>query len=133
MRGPFAPGLVTPTCRGIQSLRLLSFFHLEAWLSGKSKSVPSPDLPSRRGFRESWLSSPTSDHARRNSGVTARRFLAGLPMGLRDATVEEVRDALEVLRDGVTEATGRQYVLRVKSLLSYACPSATHPSTPALS
>src|SRR5215510_536393 len=69
---------------------------------------------------ESWLSSLTSDHTRRNFEVTARRFLAGLPMGLRAATVEDVRDALEVLRAGVTETTGRQHVLLVKSLLSYA-------------
>ena len=68
----------------------------------------------------SWLSSLTSAHTRRNFEVTARRFLAGLPMGLRAATVEDVRDALEAMRRGVSEATGRQYVLRVKSLLSYA-------------
>src|SRR5262245_50434543 len=41
-------------------------------------------------------------------------------MGLHAATVEDVRDALEVLRASVSETTGRQYVLRVKSLLSYA-------------
>src|SRR5262245_25852988 len=68
----------------------------------------------------SWLASLTSDHTRRNFEVTARRFLAGLPMGLRAVTVEDVRDALEALRAEVSETTGRQYVLRVKSLLSYA-------------
>jgi site-specific recombinase XerD len=69
---------------------------------------------------DSWLDSLTSDHTRRNFEVTARRFLAGLPMGLRAATVEDVRDALEAIRAGVSEATGCQYVLRVKSFLSYA-------------
>src|SRR5262245_22224594 len=69
---------------------------------------------------ESWLSSLTSDHTRRNFEVTTRRFLAGLPMGLRAATVEDVRDALDALRSEVSETTGRQYVLRVKSLLSCA-------------
>jgi len=66
------------------------------------------------------LEAVTSDHTRRNFEVTARRSLAGLPMLLRAATVEEVRDALEALRAEVSETTGRQYVLRVKSLLSYA-------------
>jgi len=60
----------------------------------------------------SWLASLTSDHTRRNFEVTARRFLAALPMGLRAATVEDVRDALEALRAEVSETAGRQYVLR---------------------
>src|SRR5262245_27583168 len=68
----------------------------------------------------SWLNGLTSPHTRRNFEVTARRFLAGLSMGLRAATVEDVRDALEAMRQTVSEAAGRQYVLRVKSLLSYA-------------
>jgi integrase/recombinase XerD len=42
------------------------------------------------------------------------------PAGLRNATVEDVRDALAVISGGVGEAAGRQYILRVKSLLSYA-------------
>src|SRR5262245_15090221 len=41
-------------------------------------------------------------------------------MGLRAATVEDVRDALEPLRAGWTATTGRQPVLLVKRLLSYA-------------
>jgi hypothetical protein len=60
-------------------------------------------------------------HSRRNFEVTARRFLAELPAGgLRAATVEDVRDALGRIAAGVSEATGRQYVLRTKSLLGYA-------------
>src|SRR5215510_90454 len=69
---------------------------------------------------DNWVRSLTSAHSRRNFETTARRFLAGLPMGLRAATVEDVRDALQNIRQDVSEATGRQYVLRVKSLLSYA-------------
>jgi integrase/recombinase XerD len=70
---------------------------------------------------ESWLASLLSAHSRRNFEVTARRFLDELPAGgLRGATIEDVRDALGRITDGVGETTGRQYVLRVKSLLSYA-------------
>lgn len=68
----------------------------------------------------SWLASLTSAHTRRNFEMTARGFLAGLPMGLRAATVEDVRDALATLTVGKSEGSARQYVLRVKSLLSYA-------------
>jgi integrase/recombinase XerD len=70
---------------------------------------------------ESWLASLPSAHSRRNFEVTARRFLAELPdAGLRGATVEDVRDALGRVTAHVSEAAGRQYVLRVKSLLGYA-------------
>jgi integrase/recombinase XerD len=70
---------------------------------------------------ESWLANLSSPHSRRNFEVTARRFLVELPAGgLRAATVEDTRDALARITGQVSEATGRQYVLRVKSLLSYA-------------
>jgi integrase/recombinase XerD len=53
--------------------------------------------------------------------VTARRFVAELPEGgLRAATVEDVRDALSSMSAGLSEASARQYVLRIKSLLGYA-------------
>jgi integrase/recombinase XerD len=61
-----------------------------------------------------------SPHTRRNFEVTARRFLAELPMGLRSAAVEDVCEALGKVTHGVGDATARQYVLRVKSLLGYA-------------
>src|SRR5262245_59333154 len=51
--------------------------------------------------------------------MTAERFLAALPMGLRTATVEDVRDAIVVATLGASTATARQYTLRIKSLLSY--------------
>jgi integrase/recombinase XerD len=68
----------------------------------------------------SWLESLGSSHSRRNFEQTARRFLAELPMGLRAATVEDVRDAMAKVARGLAETTARQYVLRIKSLLGYA-------------
>ena len=38
----------------------------------------------------------------------------------REATVEDVRDALFKVTTGLAETTWRQYVLRIKSLLGYA-------------
>jgi site-specific recombinase XerD len=70
---------------------------------------------------ESWLASLGSSHTRLNFETTARRFLAALPAGgVRAAKVEDVRDAVEVITSGLSDATARQYTLRVKSLLSYA-------------
>src|SRR5262245_23340420 len=51
--------------------------------------------------------------------MTAERFLAALPMGLRTATVEDVRDAIVAATLGASTSTARQYTLRIKSLLSY--------------
>jgi integrase/recombinase XerD len=68
----------------------------------------------------SWLESLGSPHTRRNFETTAQRFMAELPLGLRAATVEDVRDALGKVTHGLAEATARQYVLRIKSLLGYA-------------
>jgi integrase/recombinase XerD len=70
---------------------------------------------------KSWVRSLGSSHTQRNFEVTARRFLAQLPEeGLRAATIENVRDALAGISAGLSEASARQYVLRVKSLLGYA-------------
>ena len=68
----------------------------------------------------SWLDSLASSHTRRNFEATTGRFLTALSMGLRAATVEDVREALETITTGRSAATVAQYVLRVKSLLSYA-------------
>jgi integrase/recombinase XerD len=68
---------------------------------------------------KSWLDSLGSPHTRRNFETTAQRFLAELPMGLRAATVEDVRDALAKITQGLGDATTSQYVLRVKSFLGY--------------
>jgi integrase/recombinase XerD len=69
---------------------------------------------------QSWLKSLSSPHTRRNFETTARRVLAELPMGLREATVEDVRTALENVTQNVGKATRQQYILRTKSLLGYA-------------
>lgn len=68
----------------------------------------------------SWLDGMASDHTRANFERTARAFLARLPAGLRGASVEDVRDALAAISAGAAPSSARQYVLRVKSLLSYA-------------
>jgi integrase/recombinase XerD len=69
---------------------------------------------------KSWLDNLNSPHTRLNFEITARRFLDALPMGLRSATVEDVRDALATVSRGHSDATARQYVLRIKSLRGYA-------------
>ena len=68
----------------------------------------------------SWVDGLSSGHTRRNFDATALRFLEALPVGLRKATVEDVRQALAVLTTDCSAGTARQYVLRIKSLLSYA-------------
>lgn len=68
----------------------------------------------------SWLASLGSDHTRRNFEVTARRLIAALDRPLRQATVEDVRQAIETITVGASASTARQYILRAKSLLSYA-------------
>jgi site-specific recombinase XerD len=69
---------------------------------------------------DSWLRSLGSPHTKRNFETTAERFLAALPMSMRAAAVEDVRDALAKITEGLSDATASQYVLRVKSLLTYA-------------
>lgn len=68
---------------------------------------------------QSWLASLNSTHSRRNFEQTARRFLQALPVGLRAATIEDVRSALDAITGALAASARRQYVLRVKSLLSY--------------
>jgi integrase/recombinase XerD len=72
------------------------------------------------GLVKSWIASLGSRHSVRNFNTTARRFLEELPMGLRDATVEDVRDAMSRVTAGLKASSARQYVLRMKSLLGYA-------------
>ena len=67
----------------------------------------------------SWVQSLSSAHTRRNFEKTALRFLEALPVGIRTATIEDVREALAKITEGLSDATAQQYVLRVKSLLSY--------------
>ena len=67
----------------------------------------------------SWVASLNSAHSRRNCETTARRFLEALEAPLRQAAVEDVRDALAAITSGLAPTSARQIVLRVKSLLSY--------------
>src|SRR5262249_46994482 len=53
----------------------------------------------------------------RDDGTACSRRAAN---GLREATVEDVRTALENVTDAVGKATREQYILRTKSLLGYA-------------
>ena len=75
---------------------------------------------SDRELVQSWLDFSGSPHTRINFATTASRFLEALPMGLRAATVEDVRVARNTVGEGRSQATRRQYELRIKSLLSYA-------------
>jgi site-specific recombinase XerD len=68
----------------------------------------------------SWLASLNSPHSRRNFEQSVRRFLSALPNGLRHATVEQVRGALDFVTAGLSPGSARQYVLRAKSLMTYA-------------
>jgi hypothetical protein len=60
---------------------------------------------------KSWLDNLNSPHTRLNFATTGRRFLEALPMGLRAATVEDVRDALATLMvvggEAVADGTAR--------------------------
>ncbi|CFX24641.1 Integrase family protein [Candidatus Filomicrobium marinum] len=68
----------------------------------------------------SWVDGLASEHSKRNFEATALHFLEALPVSLREAKVEDVRQALAMLVEGRSSGTARQYVLRVKSLLGYA-------------
>jgi hypothetical protein len=60
---------------------------------------------------QSWLASLPSEHTRANFKTTAERFLDALrPIGLREATVEDVREAAEKVAEGKSQATARQYI-----------------------
>jgi site-specific recombinase XerD len=68
---------------------------------------------------ESWVGSLNSEYTRRNFETTANRFLAALGKPLRQATVEDVRDALTSITADYAASSARQAILRIKSLLSY--------------
>ena len=101
---------------------------MEAFLAPKRTALPAHRIGllstgtrarSDTELVRSWADSLRSPHSRRNFEKTALRFLDGLPAGIRKATVEDVREALAKITEGLSDATAQQYVLRVKSLLSY--------------
>jgi hypothetical protein len=61
----------------------------------------------------SWIANLCSKHTNANSG-SGQRFLATMCVPLRQATIEDVRDALTSITNGLS---ARQVVLRVKSLV----------------
>ncbi len=75
---------------------------------------------SDRQLLESWIASLNSVHSRGGCRTTGTKFVAALACPLRAATIEDVRDALGVVTQGVANSSARQYTLRVKSLLTYA-------------
>jgi site-specific recombinase XerD len=71
----------------------------------------------------SWLAGMNAPTTRANFAKTADRFLAHLAahgLTIRAATVEDVRDAMAALADGMAPSTAVQYQQRIKSLLTYA-------------
>jgi hypothetical protein len=77
-----------------------------------------------------WLIKEMNSVTSTRSEVCAH-LLEALAMGLRAASVVDVRDALATVVSWRSDATARQYVLRVKSLLGYASSSAIRFSTQA--
>jgi len=69
---------------------------------------------SSRGWTRSRQITPGATLADGSTFLTVCPWACALPPS------RTFRDALEVLRAGVTETTGRQYLLRVKSFLSDA-------------
>ena len=67
----------------------------------------------------SWADSLRSAHSRRNFEKTALRFLEALPAGGIPQSDGRGRAPLAKITEGLSDATAQQYVLRVKSLLSY--------------
>jgi integrase/recombinase XerD len=71
----------------------------------------------------SWVERLASPHSRSNFAKTGERFLQALEANgtsLRSATVEHVSAALAEVTHSLAPSSARQYVLRCKSLLSYA-------------
>ena len=75
---------------------------------------------SDRELVESWVASLGSMVTRRNFSMTAERFLEALRVPLRQATVEDVREALQRITAGAAPSSARQYTARIKSLSAYA-------------
>lgn len=69
---------------------------------------------------DTWLAEMGSDATRKNFGRTVEQFLEALPMRLRDAKLEDVREALEVITIDRADSTAKQYTLRVKSFIGFA-------------
>ena len=91
-----------------------------ARLPGSVAAITATSARNDADLIASWLNSLGSKHTKRNFAVSAEQFMAALGCTLREATVEDVRQALEQITAGAATSTRRQYFQRVKSLLSYA-------------
>lgn len=91
-----------------------------ARLPGSVAAITATSARNDADLIASWLDLLGSKHTKRNFAVSAERFMAALGCTLREATVEDVRQALEQITAGAATSTRRQYFQRVKSLLSYA-------------
>jgi site-specific recombinase XerD len=72
---------------------------------------------------ESWLAryrSPNSRRAMSRIGGIYLDALAQKGLSLRTATIEDTRDAIGAMTDGMSESTVANYTRRIKSLISYA-------------
>lgn len=72
---------------------------------------------------ESWLASLGSPISRSRFATTVEKFLVGAArrgLTLREMTVEDMRECLDELTAGHAHSTARQYMARVKAMVSYA-------------
>ena len=88
-------------------------------ISATVQAIAATKASTDEALAASWVASLNSPHSRRNCERTARHFLAALGVPLRQATVEDVREALTTITAGLASTSARQIVLRVKSLLYY--------------
>ena len=89
-------------------------------LPGSAVAIAATSARNDADLVASWIASLRSKHSQRNFVITADRFMAALGCTLREATVEDVRRALEQITAGHPASTARQYTQRCKSLLGYA-------------
>ena len=64
---------------------------------------------------DTWIAEMGSPATRKTFAKTVSQFLDTLPMGLRQAKLEDVREAIEAITAGRADSTAKQYALRVKS------------------
>jgi site-specific recombinase XerD len=69
---------------------------------------------------DTWIAEMGSEATRKNFERTVSQFLGALPMGLREAKLEDVREAIESITAGRADSTAKQYALRVKSFIGFA-------------
>ena len=81
----------------------------------------------------SWVDGLTSAHSKRNFEATALRFLEALPVGLRAATVEDVRQALATSPPSAAPGRGASTSSGSSPCSPTPIGSATPASTPASS